>query len=62
MIGDSPAAPEVKNLPSNPGDVGSIPGMGTKIPYSPGQLNPMPQLKKPMDCHEDPVQAKKKKR
>jgi len=62
MIGDLPAAPVVKNMPSNAGDVGSIPGRGTKIPHSPGQLNPMPQLEKPMDCHEDPVQAKKKKK
>ena len=29
----------VKNLPSNAGDVGSIPGQGTKIPYAAGQLS-----------------------
>ena len=27
---DFPGAPVVKNLPSNTGDVGSIPGQGTK--------------------------------
>ena len=30
----------VKNLPSNAGDVGSIPGRGTKILHAPGQLRP----------------------
>ena len=30
----------VKNLPSNAGDAGSIPGRGTKIPPAEGQLNP----------------------
>ena len=30
----------VKNLPSNAGDVGSIPGRGTKIPHVAGQLSP----------------------
>ena len=28
----------VKNVPSNAGDAGSIPGQGTKIPHSAGQL------------------------
>ena len=30
----------VKNPPSNAGDVGSIPGQGTKIPHATGQLSP----------------------
>ena len=30
----------VKNPPFNAGDVGSIPGQGTKIPHAAGQLNP----------------------
>ena len=29
----------VKNLPSNAGDAGSIPGQGTKIPHAVGQLS-----------------------
>ena len=29
----------VKNPPSNAGDVGSIPGRGTKIPHTSGQLS-----------------------
>ena len=31
---DFPGAPVVKNLPSNAGHVGSIPGRGTKIPHA----------------------------
>ena len=34
-----PGGPVVKNLPSNAGDVGSIPGWGTKIPYASQQLS-----------------------
>ena len=30
----------VKNLPSNAGDVGSIPSRRTKIPHAMGQLSP----------------------
>ena len=37
---DFPGGPVVKNLPSNAGDVGSIPGQGTKIPHAIGQLSP----------------------
>ena len=37
---DFPGGPVVKNLPSNAGDVGSIPGQGTKIPHAAGQLSP----------------------
>ena len=34
------AGPGVKNLPSKAGDVGSIPGRGTKIKHAMGQLSP----------------------
>ena len=37
---DFPGGPVVKNPPSNAGDVGSIPGGGTKIPHAVEQLNP----------------------
>ena len=37
---DFPGGPVVKNPPSNAGDVGSIPGWGTKIPHAAGQLSP----------------------
>ena len=37
---DFPGGPVVKNLPSNAGDMGLIPGQGTKIPHATGQLSP----------------------
>ena len=37
--GNFPGGPVVKNLPCNAGDVGSIPGQGTKIPHAAGQLS-----------------------
>ena len=37
--GDFPGGPVVKNLPSDAGDAGSIPGRGTKIPHAAGQLS-----------------------
>ena len=40
MPWDFPGGPVVKNLPSNAGDAGSIPGWGTKIPHAEGQLTP----------------------
>ena len=38
--GDFPGGPVGKNPPSSAGDMGSIPGQGTKIPHSPGQTSP----------------------
>ena len=38
---DFPGGPVVKNLPCNAGDVGSIPGWGTKIPHASDQLSPL---------------------
>ena len=35
---DFPGGSVVKNLPSNAGDMGLIPGQGTKIPYAVRQL------------------------
>ena len=35
-----PGGPVVKNLPYNAGHMGSIPGLGTKIPHAAGQLSP----------------------
>ena len=40
--GTSLAVQWLKNLPSNAGDVGSIPHEGTKIPHATGQLSPSP--------------------
>ena len=39
---DFPGGPVLKNLPSNAGDAGSIPGWGTKSPHAVGQLRPEP--------------------
>ena len=36
---DFPGGPVVKNLLSNAGDTGSIPGQGTKIPHATGKLS-----------------------
>ena len=44
---DVPGGPVVKNPPSSAGDVGSIPGWGTKIPRAAGQLSCTPQLQNP---------------
>ena len=40
IFGDFPGGPVVKNLPSNAGDEGLIPGLGTKIPHALEQLSP----------------------
>ena len=37
---DSPDGPVVKNPPSNAGDMGSIPGPGTKSLHTMGQPSP----------------------
>ena len=37
---DFPGGPVEKNLPSNAGDVGSIPGRGARFPHVVGQLSP----------------------
>ena len=44
QIRDFPGDPVVKNPPSNAGDVGLIPGQGTKVPHDSGQLSWHPQL------------------
>ena len=68
MSGDFPGGPAVESPPSNAGDVGSIPGQGTKVPHASGQLSPCsrahaPQLEspraatreKPVRLSEDPA-------
>ena len=37
---DFSGGPVIKNLPLNAGDLGSIPGQGTKIPHALEQLSP----------------------
>ena len=49
---DFPGSPVVKNSPSNAGDVGLIPGWGTKIPHAAGQLSPCAATReKAMRCN-----------
>ena len=48
IVRDFPGGPVVKNPPSNAGDMGSIPGWGTKIPHAPGQLSPHTTTTEPM--------------
>ena len=45
--------PVVKNLPCNAGDMGSIPGVGTKISHVRGQLSP-PTPPSPQHCAHPP--------
>ena len=52
MVGDLPGGPVVKNPPSNAGDVGSIPGQGTKIPHATGQLSPRATTTEPAHLNE----------
>ena len=42
---DFPGGPVVKDPPSNVGDMGLIPGGGTKIPHAAGQLPRLSALK-----------------
>ena len=65
---DFPAGPVVKNPPSNAGDVGSIPGQGTKIPHALGSyifslctatIESTCHNKDPVLCNQDPMQPNK---
>ena len=47
-LGDIPGGPEVNNPPTNAGDMGSIPGLGTKIPHAMEQPNPCATTTEPM--------------
>ena len=46
-MGDFSGGPMVKILPCNAGDVGSIPGQGTKIPQAAEQLSPCTRTPEP---------------
>ena len=48
---DFPGGPVVKNLPSNAGDTGLIPGRGTKIPHAMGQLSPHTTTTEPVQLN-----------
>ena len=44
----------VNNPPSNAGDVGLIPGGGTKIPHAAGQLSPCATTREPKSQRNTP--------
>ena len=44
-----------KNPLSNAGDVGSIPGLGTKIPHAAEELSPHTTTKSPRSATKDPA-------
>ena len=48
--GDFSGGIVVKNLPSKVGDMGSIPGWGTKMPHAEGQLSPYKALCTTREC------------
>ena len=54
---DFPGGAVVKDSPCNAGDMGSIPGWGTKIPQALGQLNPCGVTTEPTTteflCHRE---------
>ena len=46
----------VNNPPSNAGDMGSIPGWGTRIPHATGQLSSaVTAREKPAYCNKEPA-------
>ena len=59
--GNLPGGLVVKNPPSNAGDMGLIPGQGTKIPHAMWQLNPYTTTRENpthcnvWDCSEGPM-------
>ena len=52
---DFPDGPVVKNPPPNAGDMGSIPGQGTKIPHAARQLSPRAARKSLCAATKDPT-------
>ena len=49
-IRDFPAVPVIKNPPSNSGEAGLIPGLGSKIPHDMEQLSPSATNTKTAHC------------
>ena len=56
------ALPAIKNLPASAGNMGSIPGEGTKMPRVSGQLSPHAMTESPHSTDKDPAQTKKRER
>ena len=53
--GDFPGGSVVKNSPCKAGDMGSIPGWGTKIPHATGQLSLCVATIEPRTTTRDPA-------
>ena len=51
--GNFPGGPVAKNLPSNAGHAGCIPGQGTNISHAMRQLNPRTTTRETMYHNED---------
>ena len=51
--GHFPSGPVVKNLFSNAGDMGLIPGQSTKGPHAKGHLSPLATTRKKLVSHTD---------
>ena len=50
-----PGSPVVKNPSSNAGDMGLIPGQGTKISYATEQLSLCAKTRESAHCYADPM-------
>ena len=55
---DFPGGPVVKNPPCNAGDLGAIPGGGTKILYATDLLSPRAATREPICRNERPCMMK----
>jgi len=60
-VRDFPGGPVVKSLPTNVGDTGSIPGLGTEIPHATGQLGPHSTTTEPAHGNKDSTARKMSK-
>ena len=52
--------PVVENPPSNAGDPGSIPGLGTKTPHAAEKLSPCATTTEAAHCTEKPAHRKER--
>ena len=55
LLENFPSGSVIENLPSNAGDMGSIPCQGTEIPHATGQLSPCPTTRGPACPNERSV-------
>ena len=60
IIRDFSVSLVIKNPPSSPGDMSSIPGRGTKIPHVAGKLSQWTATEEPASHNKDPAQPKEK--